>query len=336
MIIQLLDVNMRSVLPVVLSAVISMPAYSGLAPSEGFSGNFSVLAGFYSDSSNLSTEQDSNQATNTMEGDSENQGLLGFLGTVQYTFGESLTHQVYAGTTREDIATGTIAFEIGYRHQLSGGTVIDFSVLPTLISGKAWSDPYAEGVNRNETDVKGNVGRLQLTNIGGTRFQTDFAIGESDVDDELSGSQGLPPEEAALLDRERTYVYAKAGYRFILPNHAGLLVPSMVYFNSDAEGGALSFDSYGIELNYAKRIGRHGFVVTLDANDRQYDEANPIYEKAREENEYGAFLAYEFGGLMGYEDWSFITLLGLRAIDSNIDFYNSEQVLASVGVDYKF
>ncbi|MCZ8502908.1 DUF2860 family protein [Vibrio lentus] len=330
---------MRFVLPVMFSAFASMPAYSGLAPSEGFSGNFSVLAGFYSDSSNLSTEQDSNQTSNTMEGDSENQGLLGFLGTVQYTFGESLTHQVYAGTTREDIATGTIAFEIGYRHQLSGGTILDVSVLPTLISGKAWADPYAVGVNRNETDVKGNVGRLQLTNIGGTAFRTDFAIGQSDVDDELSGAQdklGLTDEEVGLLDRERTYVYAKAGYPFILPNQAGVFVPSMVYFNSDAEGGALSFDSYGIELNYAKRIGRHGFVVTLDASDRQYDEANPIYGKAREENEYGAFLAYEFGGLMGYEDWSFITLLGLRTIDSNIDFYNSEQVLASVGVDYKF
>ncbi|CAK1697637.1 DUF2860 domain-containing protein [Vibrio crassostreae] len=327
---------MRFVLPVVFSAFASMPAYSGLAPNEGFSGNFSVLAGFYSDSSNLSTEQDSNQATNTEEGNSEKQGLLGFLGTVQYTFGESLTHQVYAGTTREDIATGTIAFEIGYRHQLLGGTILDFSVLPTLISGKAWSDPYAVGVNRNETDVKGNVGRLQLTNIGGTAFQTDFAIGESDVDDELSGTQSLSAQDAALLDRERTYVYAKAGYRFILPNQTGLLVPSMVYFHADAEGDALSFDSYGIELNYAKRIGRHGFVVTLDASDRQYDEANPIYGKTREENEYGAFLAYEFGGLMGYEDWSFITLLGLRSIDSNIDFYNSEQVLASVGVDYKF
>jgi len=327
---------MRFVLPVVFSAFASMPAYSGLAPSEGFSGNFSVLAGFYSDSSNLSTEQNSNQTNNVTEGDSENQGLLGFLGTVQYTFGESLTHQVYAGTTREDIATGTIAFEIGYRHQFSGGTILDFSVLPTLISGKAWSDPYAVGVNRSETDVKGNVGRLQLTNIGGTGFRTDFAIGESDVDDELSGTQSLSVEDAALLDRERSYVYAKVGYPFILPNQAGVFVPSMVYFNSDAEGGALSFDSYGLELNYAKRIGRHGFVVTLDANDRQYDEANPIYGKAREENEYGAFLAYEFGGLMGYKDWSFITLLGLRTIDSNIDFYNSEQVLGSVGVDYKF
>ncbi|MCZ8489489.1 DUF2860 family protein [Vibrio lentus] len=54
-----------------------------------------------------------------------------------------------------------------------------------------------------------------------------------------------------------------------------MFVPSMVYFNSDAEGGAPSFDSYGIELNYAKRIGRRGFVVTLDASDRQYDEAKP-------------------------------------------------------------
>ncbi|MCW1890673.1 DUF2860 domain-containing protein [Vibrio chagasii] len=68
----------------------------------------------------------------------------------------------------------------------------------------------------------------------------------------------------------------------------------MVYFNSDAEGGLWSFDSYGIELNYAKRIGRHGFVVTLDANDRQYDEANPIYGKTREERVWCLFSAYEF------------------------------------------
>ncbi|OEE04804.1 hypothetical protein OC5_12190 [Vibrio cyclitrophicus ZF264] len=327
---------MRFFLPVVFTAFASMPAYSGLAPSDGFSGNFSILAGSYSDSSNLSTEQDSIQANNTKEGSSENQGLLGFLGTVQYTFGESLNHQVYTGTTREDIATGTIAFEIGYRHQFSGGTIIDFSVLPTFISGKAWADPYAVGVNRNETDVKGNVGRLQLTSVGGTGFQADFAIGESDVDDELSGTQNLSAQDAALLDRERTYLYAKTGYRFILPDQVGLLVPSMVYFSSDAKGDAISFDSYGVELNYAKRMGRHGFVVTLDAHDRQYDEVNPLYGKMRKENEYGAFLAYELSGFMGYDGWSFITLLGLRTIDSNIDFYNSEQVLASVGIDYKF
>nr|WP_248641645.1 DUF2860 family protein [Vibrio crassostreae] len=197
---------MRFVLPVVFSAFASMPAYSGLAPMEGFSGNFSVLTGVSSDSSNLSTEQDANQATNTKEGDSENQGLLGFLGTVQYTFGESLTHQVYAGTTREDIATGTIAFEIGYRYQLSGGTILDFSVLPTLISGKAWTDPYAVGVNRNETDVKGNVGRLQLTNIGGTGFRTDLAFGQS---------EGHPPEKF-----KRVFQQAKqAG--FLTVAHAG-------------------------------------------------------------------------------------------------------------------
>ncbi|MFA0233295.1 DUF2860 family protein, partial [Vibrio sp. 10N.261.45.A7] len=79
----------------------------------------------------------------------------------------------------------------------------------------------------------------------GTGFRTDFAIGESDVDDELSGTQSslnLSVEDIALLDRERSYVYAKVGYPFILPNQAGVFVPSMVYFNSDAEGGSLSFD----------------------------------------------------------------------------------------------
>ncbi len=84
-----------------------------LAPSEGFV----VTLVFWLVSildRKLSAEQDSNQATNTMEGMRNHAD--GFLGTVQYT-GESLTHQ-YAGYKLEDIATGTIAFEIGYRHQL--------------------------------------------------------------------------------------------------------------------------------------------------------------------------------------------------------------------------
>lgn len=334
-----MDVDMRFLLPVaVVSAIASMPAYSGLAPTQGFNGNFSILTGFASNNSNLSTEQDAYQAINTEQGDSESRGFLGFLGTAKYTFGDSLTHQVYAGTTREDIATGTIAFEIGYKHQFSDGTIFDVSTLPTLISGKAWSDPYAVDTNRKETDVKGNVVRLQLTSIGGTGFQTDFALGQSDVDEEQSGLTGTDSlgAEAGLLDRERTYLYANAGYRFVLPNKAGLFVPSLVYTNSDAEGNAFSFNSYGAELNYAKRIGRHGFVLTFDAHERQYDEANPMYNKVREDNEFGVFLAYEYADLLGYEDWSLISLLGARTVDSNIDFYKSEQVLAAVGVDYKF
>ncbi|MCZ8489488.1 hypothetical protein O9992_27505 [Vibrio lentus] len=39
--------------------------------------------------------------------------------------------------TREDIATGTIAFEIGYRHQLSGGTILDVSSCRHLSLGEA-------------------------------------------------------------------------------------------------------------------------------------------------------------------------------------------------------
>lgn len=320
--------------------MLASPSYAALAPSEGFSGNMTFLTGFTANSSNLDVGQSNHQSQTDLmsSGATEANGMVAILGSMQYTFGALNHKQIFLGTSRDDIITGTLAFEVGYRQQLESGMVIDFSILPTLISGEVWDDPYAVDSKREETDLTGNVVRMQLSKMMGTNFNIDMAFGESDVKKENTGLKGLDLTDAerALMTREREYFYLKSGYQYFLKDGSGILTPSMNVFSSNSEGNALSFLSVGVEVNLAKRFGNHGLAFTINAAKRDYDKENPIFNKTREDKDFGAFIAYEYANIFDAKNWSLVSLLGAKTTTSNIEYYQSSQYVVSVGVDYKF
>ncbi|MFA0705973.1 DUF2860 family protein, partial [Vibrio sp. 10N.222.48.A3] len=294
--------------------MLASPSYAALAPSEGFSGNMTFLTGFTANSSNLDVGQSNHQSQTDLmsSGATEANGMVAILGSMQYTFGALNHKQIFLGTSRDDIITGTLAFEVGYRQQLESGMVIDFSILPTLISGEVWDDPYAVDSKREETDLTGNVVRMQLSKMMGTNFNIDMAFGESDVKKENTGLKGLDltDEERALMTREREYFYLKSGYQYFLKDGSGILTPSINVFSSNSEGNALSFLSVGAEVNLAKRFGNHGLAFTINAAKRDYDKENPIFNKTREDKDFGAFIAYEYANIFDAKNWSLVSLLG--------------------------
>ena len=320
--------------------MLASPSYAALAPSEGFSGNMTFLTGFTANSSNLDVGQSNHQSQTDLmsSGATKANGMVAILGSMQYTFGALNHKQIFLGTSRDDIITGTLAFEVGYRQQLESGMVIDFSILPTLISGEVWDDPYAVDSKREETDLTGNVVRMQLSKMMGTNFNIDMAFGESDVKKENTGLKGLDltDEERALMTREREYFYLKSGYQYFLKDGSGILTPSINVFSSNSEGNALSFLSVGAEVNLAKRFGNHGLAFTINAAKRDYDKENPIFNKTREDKDFGAFIAYEYANIFDAKNWSLVSLLGAKTTTSNIEYYQSSQYVVSVGVDYKF
>ncbi|WP_117235067.1 DUF2860 family protein [Vibrio maerlii] len=342
------------------AAIISLSLVSGssiaaLAPETGFSGEVNLLAGYYRDTNNFSTnhsayQQDitskaesSDEANNEVDGD----GIAGLLGNVDYTFGSKLNHQLFLGTSREEIATGSLAFELGYRYQFKDGTTVAFSTLPTLVSTEVWADPYAINENRKKTDLSGNAGRIKVDHLMGSAFGVDFGFGVAEVDEDNSGEDAqteiiatdgevLTAEEAELLQRDRKYASMKVDYLYFLPNKMGAVRPSFTYAKSDADGEALSYDSYKAEISYAKVIGHHSYAVTLDARKRDYDAVNPLYDVTREDKQYGLFFAYEYAEIFGAKDWGLVTLMGANKIDSNINYYDSDFLFVSVGANYKF
>ena len=99
-------------------SVAAAPAFAKLADEQGFSGEISINTGVTSSTSNFNTDADSKISSTNQKASSESSFLVAPLGSIAYTFGEKLNHQVYTGTARDDVATGTVVLEVGYKFTL--------------------------------------------------------------------------------------------------------------------------------------------------------------------------------------------------------------------------
>lgn len=328
---------MKTRLSLLAFSLIASCAQAQLADHSGFSGELALSAGFASTTSNLNTNGDK-VITDVNQGAAEDSGGLVLpLGVLAYTFGADKDKQVYAGTSREDIAVGTLVLEVGYKQELSSGTIVDASFLPTVMSGETWADPFLTNQERQTTDEKGNAFRLKFNNIMGSRFSLDTVYGSRDIDNELSGSSltSLTSEERNALQRDAKTFYIKGDFRQPI-SRTSFLKPSITYINTDADGDANSLSSVGGELTYLRIFDRHQLALTAGYTSRSFDGTNPIYNKVRDEDEWSLFAAYEYKNFMGWQNWSLISLSGYTESDSNIDFYDTKQYLFTVGMNYKF
>lgn len=307
-------------------SVAAAPAFAKLADEAGFSGEISINTGFTSSTSNFNTDADSNLSSNQQKASSESSFLVAPLGSIAYTFGEKLNQQVYTGTARDDVATGTVVLEVGYKYQLESGMVIDASILPTIMSGETWADPYNTTSARSKTDETGNAFRLKLESIAGSPFSLDMAFATKDVENDLV-------EDA--LKRDADTFYLKGQYRQPI-SRTMMLVPSLIYQSTDAEGNAASFEQLGGEVSLFGGIGRHKYALTAGYNQRSYDASSLTYQKKRSDDSINLFAAYEYDQFMDWENWSFVSLAGYGTSESNITFYDESQYIVSVGLNYKF
>ncbi|MFA0115586.1 DUF2860 domain-containing protein [Vibrio sp. 10N.261.46.E11] len=307
-------------------SVAAAPAFAKLADEPGFSGEISINTGVTSSTSNFNTDADSKIASTNQKASSESSFLVAPLGSIAYTFGEKLNHQVYTGTARDDVATGTVVLEVGYKYQLESGMVIDASLLPTIMSGETWADPYNTTSARTKTDETGNAFRLKLSNIVGSAFSLDMAYATKDVEEDRV-------EEA--LKRDADTFYLKGQYRQPI-SRTMMLVPSLIYQSSDADGDAASFEQFGGEVSLFGGMGRHQYALTAGYNQRSYDASSITFQKKRSDDNINLFAAYEYDQFMDWENWSFVSLAGYGTSDSNITFYDESQYIVSVGLNYKF
>ncbi len=307
-------------------SIAATPAFAKLADEQGISGEISLNAGVTSSTSNFNTDGDSTITSTDQKASSESSFLVAPLGSIAYTFGERLNHQVYTGTARDDIATGTVVLEVGYKYQLQSGMVIDASILPTIMSGETWANPYDVNTSRSKTDEKGNAFRLKLSSIAGSPFSLDMAYATKDVE------QDNVPDE---LKRDADTFYLKGQYRQPL-SRSMMLVPSIIYQSRDADGSAESYDQIGAEVSLFGAAGRHQYALTAGYSQRDYDSASTEFTSVRSDDNINLFAAYEYEKFMNWDNWSFISLAGYGTSDSNITFYDESQYIVSVGMNYKF
>ncbi|MCW8348242.1 DUF2860 domain-containing protein [Vibrio sp. ZSDZ65] len=326
-----------TVIAIAVSCV-SAPSIAKLGESNGFSGEIAINAAYSSSTSNLTNTDDEFRLYNG--GQQNNSSALVLpLGNVQYTFGSRSNHQVFLGTSRADIAVGTVALEAGYKYLFKDRTKVSLSILPTILEGEVWQDPYTSDA-RTTTNEKGTAYRVQFDNIAGSLFSLDLAYGKRELDEEKSGlgnnvNAAITPEQAKTLNRNADILYGK--FKMMLPiSREVLLYPALIYTQQDAKGSAMKHNTYGAEVSSFASLGNHKLAFTLGYLRRDYDATNPLYDTTRSDDEWKAFLAYEYPGIFYSNNLSLVAFGGVTNSTSNIAFYDEKNWITAVGLNWAF
>jgi len=308
-------------------ALVAMPVMANTAEESRFSGEIALITGLISTNSNLSTQSDDTINGLDSKGDSTVHGIILPLGKLTYALNDDHSQRLYIGTSREDIAVGTLAFELGYQFDLESGTTVDVSFLPTVMSGEVWSNPYLEGQARSETDQTGNAYRLQLTNINQSAISLDLAYATQNIENDA-----VPYE---TLKRDSKAYYIKVQYLKMFDRTSGF-APSLRYIDHSADGKAESFTAYEAEFSYFFSTGSHGVALTGSYSHRPYQAVNQVFAEKREDNVFDVFATYEYSNIENWKNWGVTALAGYTLNHSNIDFYSSNELLLLAGLIYKF
>ncbi|HEY7710161.1 MAG TPA: DUF2860 family protein [Candidatus Entotheonella sp.] len=274
------------------------------------------------------------------EPDSQSTAVFLFPFELSYTFSRTRT-QIFLGSQLEDFVSFDLSQQLGIKQELSGIGTIAGSFLFTSIPAKVWEDPYVTGQDREDTDRRSTGLRLTWADMLGSGLEVEYSYRNIDIDTERSGtSLGLPPEQQRLLDRNGQTHRINLLYEWQL-SKAHRLRPAFAYMKDDRDGDARTRDVYDFQLSYFYISQPLSVVLNASLGFADYDERNPIFDKTQEDDRYslGGTIFYRnpFGWkVLGSDQISFSLTLLYALNDTNIDFYDEEAFLSSVGVLYRF
>jgi hypothetical protein len=321
---------MKAVYLIPLTLLLSGQSYAAL-DEPGFSGEISAITGYSSSTSNTDAEVKSGELSSSEK--SESGPLFEALGQIRYTFGEESNHQLFFGTSRDDLVEGVYAVELGYMREVGEDSALSFSYLPTIIKGNTWEDPYLTNTRRKETEVSGNAFRVQYSNLFDTGLSADVAYYNKNIKNDKMSTTVLATN-TDLLQREGTGFYT--GLSLPLPlTESSMLEASIDYQNYSADGKAMSFDAYGIGLTCVKFIGDHAFSIHGDYSKKNFAALNPVFLVTQQDSEFGVNLAYEYEGISGWEEWGVNAALGFSENVSNINYYDTKDYYLGLGLTRK-
>lgn len=255
---------------------------------------------------------------------------------LRYTMAESRT-QLYLGTLIQDAVMFDFTQQFGVRKEFGdkgiGSIAYVFSAIPTEV----WADPYLVGQNREKTDRKSSGVRLGWDSIWGSNFDLTYTYRDIKLDEERSGSTlgGLSAAERALLDRNGRSDAFDLSYNW-MGKPGNILTPTLQYRRMDADGDAMSYKRTGAQLTYALLQPKYSLITNFMVAKVDYDEANPVFGKATDADEWGVNVNFFWNKLWNVDQLSAIFSVAYGESDSDVNFYDTDLTNASVGLLYKF
>lgn len=307
---------------------------------SGFSGY--VLGGvtFVDYESNLYKGPDGDKTIDSLgspESQSATTPLINF--DLRYTFADTRT-QIVLGNQIQDALRYDFTQIFGVRQEISQYGIISGAYVFSAMPGEVWSDPFATGVKRDDTDRTSNGFRLGWEQVMGSNFAVMYTMRNIDIDHERSGNQlvaqgKIIEAERRTLDRNGDINSLEFSYNWMMAK-GHILSPSITLTKADLDGDAVSYDGGSIQLSYGYHSPRWSLISNVFAGKRNYDERNPVFNRKADADEYGLGATFFWHNLMGVKDLSSQVTASFARSDSDINFYNAQASSLSLGLLYKF
>lgn len=260
-------------------------------------------------------------------------------GEVNYTFGNGW--QAFFGTSLEDAVTLDGVTQLGARKDMGSAGVLQGGFLFSGIPTQVWEDPYAEGVQRHETDRESTGLRLRWDRVLGTALELTFSYRDISIDTERSGAgvTSVACDTACqdLLRRDGDQYHFDASYLFRLGEGQRHLVRPMIrYTIDDRDGEAISGDAYRVQLSYIFLGQGYNIASNVAFGSASQDASNPIFGRKTDSDRFAidTTLFYRLPTASGR--WQAVGNVLWGEDDSAVDFHDSEVTSVSVGLMYRF
>jgi hypothetical protein len=260
-------------------------------------------------------------------------------GEVNYTFENRW--QAFFGTAIEDAVTLDGVTQLGVRKDMGGPGVLQVGYVFSGIPTQSWEDPYAEGVEREETDRDSNGVRVQWDRILGSGFQSTFTYRDVSIERERSGQGVLSVSCNAacqdLLRRDGDQYSFDVSYLYKLGEGSRhLLRPLVRYTTNDRDGEAMSGDAYRLQLSYIF-LGQ-GYTVASNVayGSTSQDARNPIFGVKTDADLFAVDTTVFYRLPIASGRWQAVGSVLWGEEDNDVRFHNNEVFSISLGAMYRF
>ncbi|SDJ82612.1 Protein of unknown function [Ferrimonas sediminum] len=316
-----------------------------LPKQSGWSGYLGAGATYYDLSSNFITGNRfvdfDNQQSRGLDSPpaSDSQVAPDILVDLRYTFAEHQT-QLFFGNLVQDMVRLDFSDQLGVRRQFGDWGIGSLAYLFSAAPNEVWQDPFQVENPRTKTDRDSQGVRLGWDNIADSTIGVHYSYRRIDVDQEQSGAElilmgRLTPEQALQLQRDgnRHRLDLFAHWELSQNQH---LTPALLFIERDSDGAANGGQTKGVQLTYVYRGERISGSLSGYFGERDYDEANPIFDREADAEEYGISGNLFVHRLFDLNHWDL--RLGLMYFDSSakVDFYDTDLLGANLSLLYRF
>jgi hypothetical protein len=231
--------------------------------------------------------------------------------------------------------------QLGVKQGIGSFGILQAGFLFSGTPAKVWKDPYVVNQNRSDTKRKSTGFRLVWDRIFETDLQLQYTYRHIDISSEKSGDfLGLTAGERDRLKRDGDNHALEILYRFTLAEKHRL-TPAFIYTYDDRDGDAMKNSIYDFQFTYGYDSDPITLILNAFIGWADYDKKNPIYDKKQDNDRYGVNAQFYYvnpwgWGMLGSKPMRFYVSAAYVDIDSNINFYDEQGFITTVGVGWRW